>query len=169
MSEGTDFPSLETMDQREKFRELFSNGLRLARLNLDRLPTEVKYYGAIWLSTTEFALIDERLISALVSALDRLRDEGNLHAALTAEHDAVLILQRDALRAIDSSSQQDREDERPRRVSWMKRVFGKARRAGDASHSLSGSLREALDDLLPGWAKGTLKVGEEVWEIYGKK
>ncbi|HHA2808158.1 MULTISPECIES: hypothetical protein [Stenotrophomonas] len=169
MSVGTDVRSLETMDQEEKLRELFSNGLRLARFNLDSLPAEVKDYGAVWLSTTEVALVDERMIGALISALNTLRDERNLHAALIAEQDAVLVLQRDALRAIESSSQRDQETERPRRGGWITRVFGKARRAGDASHSLSGSLREALDDLLPGWAKGTLKVGEEVWEIYGKK
>lgn len=166
MVELFEYPNLESMSQREKLKELFQNSMELSRYGLQDAEGDVQHYGYVWIDATREALISHRTLSALSRALKELEVGGGLSAAIRAEIDAVLALQRDALLHAEDQSSAPPEEARPRRRRIG--LFGKRKRAGQAGHSLSGSFREALGDLLPGWVKGILKVGEEVWEIYGK-
>lgn len=165
MSEEANTTPLEEMSWEEKLEELFRNGVQLSRLRLMRLPDEVQRYGNVWVEATEAALVSDSFLRALASALDGREDAPALARALRTEVDAVIALQRHALRVVGSSPPSEPNG----RKEWIRRWIGPGKRAGDATHSISGSFREALGDLLPDWAKGTLKVGEELWEIYGKK
>jgi|SRR2546427_142379 hypothetical protein len=165
MSEEASTTPLEEMSWEEKLEELFRNGVQLSRLGLNLRSDDVQRYGHVWVEATEIALLSDNFIRAMVTALEGRRDAPELARALYAEVDAVIALQRHALRAVGSSP----PSETNRRKEWIRRWIGPGKRAGDATHSISGSFREALGDLLPDWAKGTLKVGEELWEIYGKK
>jgi len=165
MTEEVSTTPLEKMRWEKKLEELFRNGVRLSRLRLMLMPEEAQHYGKVWLEATEAALASDNFLRALTSALDEREDAPALAKALRTEVDAVIALQRDALRVIGSS----RPNALNGRKEWLRRWIGPGKLAGNATHSISGSFREALGDLLPGWAKGTLKVGEEVWEIYGKK
>lgn len=161
------YRELENMGQQEKLEELFQNSMQLSRYGLRNSAEDVKRYGDVWIDATLGALLSPRTLNALDTALEELGVAGELSAAIKAEIDAVLALQRDALRHVEvDQSSAPTEVARPR--GWRIRLSSKVRRAGQAGHSLSGSFREALGDLLPGWAKGILKVGEEVWEIYGE-
>lgn len=167
MVELVSYRELESMGQQEKLEELFQNSMQLSRYRLQNAADDVQRYGNVWIDATRDALLSSRTLGALERALAELEEAGGLSAAIKAEIDAVIVLQRDALRHIEADqSGASTEEVRPR--GWRIRLSGKVKRAGQAGHSLSGSFREALGDLLPGWAKGILKVGEEVWEIYGK-
>ncbi|WP_157753814.1 hypothetical protein [Lysobacter capsici] len=167
MVELVGYRELENMGQQEKLEELFQNNMQLSRYGLRKATKDVQRYGGVWIDATRDALVSPRTLEALDSALQGLDEAKELVDAIKAEIDAVLALQRDALRHVEvDPSSAATEEARPH--GWRRRFFGKVKRAGNAGHSLSGSFREALGDLLPGWAKGILKVGEEVWEIYGK-
>ncbi len=165
MSEEVNTTPLEEMSWEEKLAELFRNGVRLSRLRLNRMPDDVQRYGKVWVEATEIALLSDNFIRAMVAALEGRQEAPELARALCAEVDAVIALQRDGLRAIGSPPADDLRRDKKTRNRWL----GPGKRAGDATHSIFGSFREALDELLPSWAKGTLKVGQELWEIYGKK
>ena len=132
MREEASTTPLEEMSWEEKLEELFRNGVQLSRLGLNLRSDDVQRYGHVWVEATEIALLSDNFIRAMVTALEGRRDAPELARALYAEVDAVIALQRHALRAVGSSP----PSETNRRKEWIRRWIGRPELCGTAHFSL---------------------------------
>lgn len=143
-----------------------SNLIDLFLRRLSRFPAPLRENFGRWAERLREAFFSSHLAREIVSALEVLRLKSkDLFEALKAELEAVVALQSYAL---EKPTEQETPapgvsiDESRRPASHIQTQS----RALSASKSLLGSLREALG-YLPDWAKGLLKVGEELIEIFG--
>lgn len=153
-------------------RKFFSNIaiLALSQPDQNRFPVKVGIKLKKWVEHLSHSLVSDRFINALIYGMDWLKSQSeDLFVSLRLEMEAVVEYQDAALAsappdgdgpesALSAPGSSKNANAHRRRLK---------KRAGDASASLLSSLREALDEALPGWAKGLIKVGEEVLEIYG--
>ena len=142
-------------------QEFLSNTIELCLRRLHIFPRSAREKLKAWAERLASSFHDSKLARTIASALEKLRDETKeLADSLAAELEAVVALQRHALqlppRIKPAKSQVTEADSSLRSVN----------RGLKASATLLGSLREAVW-YLPDWAKGLLKVGEEIIEIFG--
>jgi len=141
-------------------QEFLSNLIDLCLRRLNRFPVSVRGKLSSWAEKLRNGFRESRLAHAIASALEKLRTEAKeLAEALIAEIEAVVELQNYALHGPKSTTL-------PTPENGSKESAARAEtRALKASATLLGSLREAVW-YLPDWAKGLLKVGEEIIEIF---
>jgi exonuclease VII large subunit len=146
-------------------QSFLSNVVALCIRRLNRFPRTVLKSFEQWAKKLDEAFNSSRLASAVATALEELHESHSpLAGALEAELRAVVDLQNCAL---EQPQDQDATGTyEPIETSSARAKAKDLSRALSASKSLLGSLREILKDL-PFWAKGLLKVGEELIEIYG--
>lgn len=157
---------------KNQLRHFFENLVELSRgaeAPKRFLSAQVSDKFNLWANQVEENFRSDAFLDEMTRALDEMRvvSEGLCDAfdkelaAVSALQDAALNHSEEPVQSADIGGE---PDERKREKNW--RVVS---RAGEASHSLLSSLREALAEALPGWAKGILKMGEELWEIYGRR
>lgn len=146
-------------------QSFLSNVVALCLRRLGRFPRAVREKFGRWAEKLAEAFELSSLASAVAAALEKLREsQSSLAGVLEAELSAVVALQDYAL-----EKPQDPDEIHAGEPAATSRSRAKSQdlsRALSASKSLLGSLQEILKDL-PIWAKGLLKVGEELIEIYG--
>jgi hypothetical protein len=150
----------------EKIARFLSNLVDLCLMRSNRFPTD-KVRGAFkrWALQLRTSFIETNLAAIIEQALTKLSEtSNNLAESLELELDAILELQDYVLRS--KRGQQVNTSESPTETAPQS-IAQHNSRALSASKSLLNSLREALSHLLPDWAKGLIKVGEELIEIYG--
>lgn len=146
-------------------KSFLANVVALCLGRVGRLPRAVREKFEQWAQKLAEAFDSSRLATAIATALGSLRNsQSQLADVLEAELEAVVALQGHALeqQPDPGAIQVGGPLETPRSRSSTQNHS----RALTASKSLLGSMREVLEDL-PIWAKGLLKIGEELIEIFG--
>lgn len=142
-------------------QKFLNNLLDLCLVRLGRFPESIRGKLDRWADTLRNAYRKSNLAKAIAVALEELRADSNeLAEVLIAEIEAVVEIQEHALRLPDVAANQSPVTQKSDSTSRAQS------RALKASATLLGSLREAVW-YLPDWAKGLLKVGEELVDILG--
>lgn len=146
-------------------QSFLSNVVALCLRRIDRFPVAVRMNLKQWAEKLGEAFKSSRLASAVATALEKLSEsQSPIADVLEAELSAVVALQDYALKRLEDLDAT--QTGKTASTSSTRAGAQDLSRALSASKSLLGSLKEILDDL-PIWAKGLLKVGEELIEIYG--
>lgn len=146
-------------------QSFLSNVVALCLRRIGRFPLPVRMNLVRWAEKLAEVFESSRLASAVATALEKLSEsQSPIAGVLEAELSAVVGLQDYALERLEVLDATQTGE--PASTSSTRAGAQDLSRALSASKSLLGSLKEILDDL-PIWAKGLLKVGEELIEIYG--
>lgn len=146
-------------------QSFLSNVVALCLRRIGRFPLAVRMNLVRWAEKLAEAFKSSRLASAVATALEKLSEsQSPIADVLEAELSAVVALQNYALERLEVLDATQTGE--PASASSTRARAQDLSRALSASKCLLGSLKEILDDL-PIWAKGLLKVGEELIEIYG--
>jgi hypothetical protein len=147
-------------------QSFLENVIDLCLRRLSRFPIPLREPFEKWAVRLRGAFASSRLANTVASALEKLRASSrDLAESLEAELLAVVALQDYVLRSAQDSNGDASQTNAGKAIP--RSVTQDHNRALGASKSLLGSWREALGHLLPDWAKGLIKVGEELIEIYG--
>ena len=146
-------------------QSFLSNVVALCLRRIGRFPLAVRMNLVRWAEKLAEAFKSSRLASAVATALEKLSEsQSPIADVLEAELSAVVALQNYALERLEVLDATQTGE--PASTSSTRAGAQDLSRALSPSKCLLGSLKEILDDL-PIWAKGLLKVGEELIEIYG--
>ena len=143
-----------------------SNMIDLCLGKIRRLPVAIREQSESWARKLKDAFTKSGLAKTVAGALEDLRPSAeHLYEALEAELKAQVAMQDHALTPEHDQGMISPENSKMQPDSKV--VSQEKNRALRASKSLLSSWRTVLDQSLPPWAKGLLKVGEELIEIYG--